>query len=146
MEARETKHASRKAAVALIIFLLFTVLFAMKSAAAPISSQKVNTLADAAEFLATLGWETSADLGQVQNTTLPEHFDAVYTDYNTLQKTQGCDLTKYAGKEIVIFTLPILNYPNASSDVYATTLTYNGNIIGGDIHSAELNGFMHTLI
>ena len=145
METREKKKASRKAAVTLIIFLLFTISFAAANAAAPISSQKINNTEDAAEFLLSQGWETDSSQAQVQNTTLPMEFDAVYTEYNQLQKSQGCDLTKFAGKEIIIFTLPILNYPNTDTDVYATILTHNGLIIGGDIHSAELNGFMHTL-
>ena len=67
----------------------------------------------------------------------------VFPKKNELQKSQGFDLTDYAGKSVTIYNYKVLNYPENSEYVYATLIVLDGVIIGGDIHSTELNGFMH---
>lgn len=139
--------SKRKTAIFILflgVFLIITVFFAA-SEDNPFSAYKVNSPDEAAVFLSELGWECDTQGITAQTSMLPEEFDAVLLEYNTLQLQQGCDLTTYAGKEITIYTVPILNYSDISENIYATILVHNGKVIGGDIHSAELNGFMHTL-
>ena len=41
------------------------------------------------------------------------------------------------------WTYEITNYPDAKSKVYANMLVLNGKVVGGDVSSAEKDGFMH---
>ena len=67
------------------------------------------------------------------------------TKYNEIQKAQNLDLTPYAGKRAKRWTYNIKNYPGYEGDsgtVQANILVYEGAVIGGDICSTELDGFM----
>jgi len=139
---------SRKKAAAAIIGIATVLAWMVVTVAAgnnPFSGVSIDSQEDCAEFLAELGWETNPQEAVVQTTILPERFDNVYTQYNQLQIMQGSDLTRYAGKEVTVFTLPIINYASTGDHIYATVITYKGRVIGGDIHSAEMGGFMHAL-
>ena len=77
---------------------------------------------------------------------IPPEFDEVYEKYNAIQKEQGFDLTKYQGKRVKRWTYAIKNYPGYAADsgcIHANLLVYEGQVIGGDVCSVELNGFMH---
>ena len=94
-------------------------------------------------FLNSYNWQVDASSEQVKTITIPNEFDNVYTAYNNIQKAQGFDLYDYKGKQVCLYTLKINNYPNDSRYVFASLLVCENKIIGGDIHSTELSGFMH---
>lgn len=94
-------------------------------------------------FLASFEWEVEAEADEIVDVKIPEEFDDVYMNYNSLQKTQGCDLKKYAGKRCKRYTYIITNYPGHSENVRANLLVVKGKLIGGDICSIELDGFIH---
>ena len=75
--------------------------------------------------------------------TVPDEFDKVYAAYNELQKAQGLNLTKYRGKDVTRYTMTIANYPGYAGTVYANVLVYRNRVIGGDICSADVAGFVH---
>ena len=72
---------------------------------------------------------------------IPDPFDEVYTQYNTLQKQQGFDLEPLAGKVCRQWVYEVTNYP-AETPVHANLLVYEDRVVGGDICSTELDGFM----
>ena len=74
---------------------------------------------------------------------IPKEMDDVFSNYNEIQKAQGCDLTKYAGKRCKRYTYIVNNYPDQPENIRANIVTYKNKIIGGDVCSIELNGFMH---
>ena len=75
--------------------------------------------------------------------TIPKTFDEVYTRYNKdIQIPSGFDRRKYAGKQVALYTYIVINYPT-EDEVTANLLVYNNKIIGGDICSVSLDGFMH---
>ena len=138
---------SRKAAVCIVLAIaaalfLIVVLAGIQRNAA---SGKVESAEDAAEYLLGLGWEVDQNAVTIQTTVLPEYFDNTISAYNKLQLEQGFDLTEQAGREITVYLFPVTNYPNASGDVLACLMTCKDKVIGGDIHSSELDGFMHAL-
>lgn len=96
---------------------------------------------EAAEFLQKHGWKTAKDSVSVEEVYIPSNFSEVYERYNAIQLKQGCDLTKYKGEKVLKYTFSITNYKDYEN-VEAHVLTYGGKIIGGDICSTELNGFM----
>lgn len=94
-------------------------------------------------FLRQFGWEADATAIEEVEVTVPEEFDKVYKAYNDLQQKQGFDLTKYMKKNVMRYTYRITNYPEYDGDVYANILIYKDRVIGGDICSADMNGFIH---
>jgi len=143
-----TKISPYKAATLLLLLgaLLILLVFIAAPPNTPFANYTIESSEDAAAFLSDLGWEIDLNNISAQQSALPEQFDNVFLEYNTLQQKQNCDLTKYAGKEITIYSVPIVNYSDTTEKIYATILVHNKKIIGGDIHSANIDGFMHTLL
>lgn len=107
-----------------------------------ISYEKVKTAEDAAKFLTQFGWEVNADDVEEVDVTLPSAFDKILTAYNELQMRQGLNLTKYKNKPVVRYTFTVKNYPGAEGPVLANVLVYRNRVIGGDLCSAEMSGFV----
>lgn len=145
MESRKNYALKASICILLIGILLIIFVFLASKPDSPYSGYSISDQIDVASFLFNLGWETDSKHITSQNSVLPVEFDSVFEEYNKLQIQQGCDLVNYAGKEIIVYTAPILNYGNTTENIFATILVHNRKIIGGDIHSANLNGFMHTL-
>lgn len=95
------------------------------------------------DFLKQFGWEVEQEPVSIEEIVIPQKFNQVYERYNELQKTQGMDLTKYAGKTVKKVVYQITNYQRQDTIVHATLLIYHDKVIGGDISSAELDGFMY---
>ena len=108
-----------------------------------VSYDKVKSADDAAKFLAQFGWVVDAGSAEVQEVTIPAQFDKVFAGYNELQKSQGLDLSKYKKKAVTRYTFSVTNYDGYEGAVYANVLVYRGRVIGGDICSADVNGFIH---
>lgn len=103
------------------------------------------TTAERVAFLNQFGWEVDTADETVKDTVIPSVFDNVYEAYNSIQLSQGFDLSDYKGQTVKLYNIKVNNYPKNSEYVYATLLVLDGTVIGGDIHSTELNGFMHGL-
>lgn len=106
------------------------------------ASKKVSDNDDIKEFLLSYGWEAGELLDQAE-VTIPSEFDSVYESYNTLQKKQDFDLSKYKRKTVDRYTYSITNYEGYKGTVLADVIVYKNKIIGGDICSADVNGFVH---
>ena len=131
-------------AVILIPLLIFSAVFISRTA----ENEKIVTKSGAsaeqrAAFLKQYGWEVDFSDETVKDTVIPNVFDNVYEAYNSIQVSQGFDLSEYKGKAVKLYNIKVNNYPKNSEYVYATLVVLDGVIIGGDIHSTELNGFMH---
>lgn len=106
---------------------------------------KVKTSEDRISFLRQFGWEVEAEPCEEVEVTIPAEFDKVFKSYNELQKKQGFDLSKYRKKDVTRYSYKITNYPDYSGEVYVNFLVYRGKVIGGDVCSADSNGFIHGL-
>ena len=103
--------------------------------------------ADTAEgrlsFLKSFGWEAEETPALVKEITVPKTFDEVYSRYNEeIQLPEGYDLRRYAGRQVTLYVYQILNYPT-EDEVTANLLVADGTVVGGDICSVRLDGFMH---
>ena len=92
------------------------------------------------KFLADLGWEVAASPVESGQVRIPESASEVFDRYNALQKSQGYDLTKFAGKAVMRYVYKISNYPGATDPVYATLLVYKDQVIGGDVTNTAAKG------
>lgn len=100
---------------------------------------------DAAQYLASLGWETPAEPKEVREVAVPREFGGVYADYAALQKRQGFRLEKYAGMKATRYTFDILNYPTGEKGIVADLLVFGEEVIAGDVQSPAADGFMEGL-
>lgn len=131
-----------------LIAFVPTYSIASNSAASTVGStaynyEKIKSAGDAANFLAQFGWTVSGEPLETKTVTLPSEFDKVFAAYNEIQKAQGLNLLKYRGKEITRYTFSVTNYPNYEGTVYASVLVYRNRVIGGDVCSADVSGFVH---
>ena len=107
------------------------------------SYDKVKTPEAAANFLAQFGWEVESVPAEETVVTIPTEFDKIFAAYNELQKSQGLNLTKYRGKDVTRYTFAVKNYEGYEGTVWANVLVHRGRVIGGDICSADVSGFVH---
>ena len=92
------------------------------------------------QFLKDFGWEVSTSPVESGQVRIPENTSEAYARYNALQKSQGYDLTQYAGKTVMRYVYKVNNFPGATEPVYATLLVYKNQIIGGDITDTSAKG------
>lgn len=130
------------------------VYFVSKGNAKPVAklgavSLKAENAQERAAFFSQFGWEISEEPSEVKEVIIPTEFDDVYTKYNELQKKQGLDLTEYKGARVKMWSYEIKNYPeyeNSDTVIKGNLLIFEGVVIGCDISSTELDGFMTELI
>lgn len=107
------------------------------------SYEKVRSEDDAEKFLAQFGWIVDATPIEVTEVTMPDEFDKIFAAYNEIQKEQGLDLAKYKRKKLTRYTFEITNYEGYDEKVLANVLVYRGKVVGGDVCSADVEGFVH---
>ena len=127
------------AGVAVLIAALI-MLFGGGDDAAPTGAPGLNTNDGRVKFLTDLGWEVAASPTESSQVKIPESSTQVFDRYNALQKSQGYDLTEYAGKTVMRYVHKIKNFPGATDPVYATLLIYKDQVIGGDITDTSAKG------
>lgn len=136
----------------LLLFVVFTVvsLFILSRDSAQTGkgdniSLKASTHEERMAFLSQFGWEIDKDPVEVREVIIPEEFDDTYTAYNEIQKNQGFDLTIYAGMRVKRWTYTVKNYTGYENKecIHVNILVYDGLVVGGDVCSVELDGFMH---
>jgi len=145
------KADRRKICIILAIVLLVVtgviILFRIRNAepsAAPVGkkySLSAATNEERVAFLSQFGWKVNADPLETKDVIIPQTFNAVYENYNKIQKEQGLDLKPYAGKTCKQWVYAVTNYPN-NPDVRATLIVYNNQVVGGDLSTTALDGFM----
>ena len=108
-----------------------------------INFEKIKTNENRLEFLSQFGWEAGKDAVEEVDVRIPSDFDKVMNAYNEVQKAQGLDLAKYKGKTATRYTYQITNYPDYDGTVYANIIVYKNRVIGGDICSSDVSGFIH---
>ena len=133
--------AAAVAGLILAIILLFSGGKDATETAAPTVSGNESRIA----FLKDNGWdvnETPVQSGQVK---IPDKQSEVFDRYNALQKSQGYDLSQYAGKNVMRYVYQVNNFPGATDPVYATLLVYKNQIIGGDVTNTAAKGQIQGL-
>lgn len=101
---------------------------------------------DVLSFISTYGWQVDDEPVEVRDVIIPETFDEVYSNYNKIQLEQGFNLEKYAGMRVKRWTYIVRNYPDttpADDYIRINVLVSDGKVIGGDVCSVKLDGFMH---
>lgn len=105
----------------------------------------VRTNQDRIAYLQSFGWQLKETPAATQELQIPQAFDDSYTEYLSLQSSQGFDLSRYAGKRIKRYTYEITNYPTGEQGVIVNLLLHKATVVGGEVLSPKLDGFLHGL-
>lgn len=93
--------------------------------------------------LERFGWQAAATPVDSEVFELKAPIDEGYL---ALQTQAGFDLMPYVGQMVTRYTFTLLNYPTGEAGVVANVLVCRGEVIGGDVRTASLDGFMHSLV
>lgn len=126
--------------------LLFSGGNTAASAAAGVQNTSATNAQERIQFIAQFGWEVEEDPMEVSEVSIPAQFNQVYETYNAIQKKQGFDLSHYQGKRVKRWCYQITNYPGYDGEVHVNLLVYDGKVVGGDVSSVALDGFMHGFV
>lgn len=142
---------TKKRAVIIILIAAALMLAAVMLRSSPGCSFGVSELINVTsaegriKYLGKLGWEADVSTEECKYVLIPKEFEGVMLSYSKLQTEQGYDFASFGGLECKQYTYVVTNYPASDETVYATLYIKGGRVIGGDIHSASIDGFMHTL-
>lgn len=126
------------AAVAALILALIALLGGGKSTQT--SAPALSNNDARVKFLTDFGWEVTTSPVESSQVKIPSESSPVFDRYNNLQKSQGYDLSKFAGKKVMRYVYKVNNYPGTTEPVYATLLIYKNAVIGGDVTDSAPNG------
>ena len=125
---------------AVAALILAVVLLAGGKDAAQTGAPAVSGNDGRVKFLRDFGWDVTTSPVESSQVRIPETASEVFDRYNALQKSQGYDLSPYAGKAVMRYVYKINNYPGATEPVYATVLVHKNKVIGGDITDTSAKG------
>ena len=127
-------------AAAAVVVVALIMLLGGGSDAAPTANPGMSSNDARVKFLTDFGWEVAASPTESSQVKIPDKVTEVFDRYNALQKSQGYDLSQYAGKSVMRYVYKIKNYPGATDPVYATLLIYKDQVIGGDVTDTGAKG------
>lgn len=138
--------------ISLLVLIAFiptyepTVINTLYTETANVNFNKIKTNDDRIDFLEQFGWTVAEIAVDEQKVKIPETFDKIMLSYNEFQRQMGLDLAKYKGKEVMRYTYEVTNYPEYEGRVYANLIIYRNKVIGGDICSADAQGFLQGFV
>ena len=127
------------------VILAIVLLFGGSNDTTPTAAAGVSDNDSRVKFLTDMGWQVSTSPVESSQVRLPKEQTEVYDRYNTLQKSQGYDLSQHAGKTVMRYVYKINNFPGATEPVYATLLVYKNQVIGGDVTNTAAKGVIQGL-
>ena len=130
-------------AAAAALILAAILLMGGGNSSTPTAAPSVSSNDGRVLFLKNFGWDVTTSPTESGQVKIPKESSDVFSRYNMLQKSQGYDLSAYAGKSVMRYVYKINNYPGAASPVYATVLVYKDQIIGGDVTDSSPGGKIH---
>ena len=144
MTAKVDKKKIAMILTAVIILVAGLIMLIGKGDAEPTVSTGVSNNDARVDFLKTFGWEVTTSPTESGQVRIPAESNEVFDRYNTLQKSQGYDLSAYAGKTVMRYVYKVDNYPGATAPVYATLLIYKNQVIGGDVTDTSAKGAVRS--
>ncbi len=150
-------YSIRASTVKFFAFVLLTLAFVIgavalgeegsvlaSGTATEIDFSGIKTSEDRIAFIEGFGIKVDSVSEQSCPFTMPDSFDRVIVGYNELQKRQGLDLSKYAGKRVTRYTYKVENY-NSEDDVLVNLFVYRSRIVACDLSTADPEGFVLPL-
>lgn len=147
----KSKIAKRILLCSVCVLLVFGSVFVLRcglGSNASLSESVDSQISDSSSvlnFISSLGWTVEETPDEIREVIIPLEFDDVYTKYNNIQISQDYDLKLYAGERVKKWTYTVKNYPGYEGEEFIkiNILVFDGKVIGGDVCSVKLDGFMH---
>ena len=136
---------TKKGLVALTLIIVCFSFICLKISAVSNSEENAKTNADRIVFINELGYTVISNEPTTKAACIPDVFYDVYSNYNNLQLASGYDLSLYKGCEVMIYTYKINAPKGYDGECVVNLVVYNDRIIGGDVSSTALGGFMLPL-
>ena len=140
MTAKVDKKKIAIILAAVVLLVAGAIMLFGGSDAEPTSAATVSNNDARVAFLKSFGWDVTTSPVESSQVRIPEATSEVFDRYNALQKSQGYDLSTYAGKTVMRFVYKVNNYPGATEPVYASLLVYKNQVIGGDVTNTAAKG------
>ena len=140
----DKKKIAMIAGAVVLAIIALALLFGGNDSAPTSAPSTVSGNDDRIQFLESFGWEVSSSPVETSQVRIPAEENAVFARYNALQKSQGYDLSPYAGKTVMRYVYKIKNYPGATEPVYATILISSNQVIGGDVTDTAATGTIRS--
>lgn len=105
----------------------------------------VKTEANRIEYLADWGWDVLPESIMIEELIIPEILDPSYQEYVDMQSQQGFSLEQLTGQRVKRYSYQITNYPTGETDTQVNLLIYKNAVVGGEVLSPRLDGFLHGL-
>ena len=133
---------SKKSLAAVLLSLIAAL--AVLSRVTALSGGGINgsTNAERVDYINSLGCNVEETAISSKETVIPQSFGKVYEKYNSLQKKAGFDLEPFRGKTATVYSYRFEDSPERVVNL----IVVNGDIVGGDISSTALDGFMLPLL
>lgn len=137
---------NKKTKTVFLVFIL-TILVLLAASVVIAAGQTVEKNAETTEqrlqYLRNCGYECQNEV--YKQISIPDTLNDVYINYNAIQVQQGFDLTEHLGQKVDFYTYTVTNYAD-EENIYAHLLVQDGVVIGGDIASTKIDGFMHGVL
>ena len=122
------------------VILALVLLLQGNDESTPTATASISNNDARVQFLKNFGWDVTTSPKESSQVRIPTDSTEVFDRYNALQKSQGYDLSQYAGKTVMRYVYQINNFPGATEPVYATLLVYKNQVIGGDVTNTAAKG------
>ncbi len=142
MTAKVDKKKIAIILAAILVLVIGLVVLLGGNDAEPASATAISVSGndDRVSFLNGFGWDVTTSPKESSQVRIPKESSEIFERYNTLQKSQGYDLTPYAGQTVMRYVYQVNNYPGATEPVYATLLISKNQVIGGDVTDTAAKG------
>lgn len=135
---------SKRNLVVIFLCTIFIVLMVGQFFSCSIIDENAKTYIQRKNYIENLGYKFDENSIIKEEIIIPLFFEEKYLQYEKTQRKAGYNLTDYKGKTVTKFTYNLTDYLDGTYKL--NLLVYNGNIIGGDIHSVYLNNEFLPLI
>lgn len=136
---------TKKRTFVIISLAICLIFIAFETSAISNADKNAKTNTDRLIFIENLGYTVIDSKPQAKTVNIPDVFYDVYERYNALQQKANYDLSLYKGCKVVIYTYAVLPPQNYSGECVVNLIVYKNKVIGGDVSSVALGGFMLPL-
>lgn len=128
------------AAATVLIALIFA--FAVRGQSAETAAAAESEVRLCLDCLDGFGWQAEPTPVSAETRTLSTELSEGYL---ALQREAGFDLSDDMGQSVTRYSFTITNYPTGEVGILADLLVRDGAVVGGDVRSSALDGFIHSL-
>ncbi len=105
----------------------------------------VSSAQDRLDYLSQWGWQVEETPLSIEELLIPEVLDDSYTEYLSLQQSQGFPLDTLTGERVKRYSYSVTNHPSGEEGVQLNLLIHDNTVVGGEVLSPALDGFLHGL-